>query len=145
MKKIFNSAAFFLGIGLFFISFLSCSSDDSSDVPLGNWVNRSVFNGSPRSGVSGFTIDNIGYMGVGYDGDDYLNSFWSYDMDGDFWSQKADFPGTARNAAVGFQINGKGYIGSGYDGLNELNDFYAYNPASNSWDSIAPFPRGGKT
>lgn len=117
----------------------SCSTDED-DEDLGNWINRSVFDGSPRSGVSGFTIDNLGYMGVGYDGDDYLSSFWCYDLEGDFWSQKADFPGTARNAAVGFQINGKGYIGSGYDGVNELSDFYAYDPSSNSWTEIAQFP-----
>lgn len=116
--------------------FVSCSTDED-DEDLGNWINRSVFDGSPRSGISGFTIDNMGYMGVGYDGDDYLTSFWAYDLEGDYWSQKADFPGAARNAAVGFQINGTGYIGSGYDGVDELNDFYAYDPSSNSWSTIA--------
>lgn len=115
---------------------MSCSSEEDEE-DLGNWINRSVFDGSPRSGISGFTIDNMGYMGVGYDGDDYLTSFWAYDLDGDYWSQKADFPGAARNAAVGFQINGTGYIGSGYDGVDELNDFYAYDPGSNSWSPIA--------
>lgn len=126
------------GIAIF--SLASCSSDDEDEVDLGNWTSRSVFDGSPRSGTSGFTIGNMGYMGVGYDGDDYLTSFWSYDMDGDFWSQKADFPGTARNAATGFEIDGTGYIGSGYDGLDELGDFYGYNPSSNSWTEIAAFP-----
>lgn len=125
--------------GFAICSLASCSSDDDDD-ELGNWTAKSVFDGSPRSGTSGFTIGNTGYMGVGYDGDDYLASFWSYDMDGDFWSQKADFPGIARNAATGFEIEGKGYIGSGYDGLNELGDFYSYNPSSNSWTQIADFP-----
>ena len=115
-------------------------SNDEDDEDLGNWIDRSVFDGSTRSGVSGFVIDNVGYMGVGYDGDDYLNSFWSYDMEGDYWSQKADFPSVARNAAVGFEVNGTGYIGSGYDGVDELNDFYAYNPSSNSWTQIASLP-----
>lgn len=119
---------------------LGCSTDEDGDEELGNWVERSVFDGSPRSSVSGFTIGNIGYMGVGYDGDDYLTSFWSYDIDGDYWSQKADFPGTARNAASSFTIDGKGYIGSGYDGLNELGDFFSYDPGSNSWTEIAEFP-----
>ncbi|MGX1929922.1 Kelch repeat-containing protein [Flagellimonas sp. 2504JD4-2] len=119
------------------VFYTSCSTDDDDDEDLGNWINRSVFDGSPRSGVAGFTIGDLGYMGVGYDGDDYLNSFWAYDMEGDFWSQKADFPGTPRNAAVGFQIDGKGFIGTGYDGVDELNDFYAYDPTSNSWTQIA--------
>ena len=118
----------------------SCSSDDDDDDDLGNWVNRSVFDGSPRSNTSGFTIGDIGYSGVGYDGDDYLTSVWAYNINGDYWSQKADFPGVARNAAVGFEINGIGYIGSGYDGLIELNDFYSYDPGANTWSEIAAIP-----
>lgn len=118
---------------------LAGCADDDDDDDLGNWIDRSVFDGSPRSSTSGFTIGDIGYMGVGYDGDDYLSSFWAYDINGDYWSQKADFIGTARNAAVGFQIGDKGYIGSGYDGVNELGDFYGYDPASNTWAEIASF------
>ncbi|WP_405396059.1 Kelch repeat-containing protein [Maribacter sp. Asnod2-G09] len=124
------------GMALLAMVISSCSSDDDDD-DLGNWVDKSVFDGSPRSSVSGFTIGNVGYMGVGYDGDDYLSSFWAYDIEGDYWSQKADFPGVARNAAVGFEIDGTGYIGSGYDGVDELTDFYSYNTASNTWTEIA--------
>lgn len=131
---------FFPIMGLAIMGLTSCSNDDDDDDDLGNWVIRSVFDGSPRSGVSGFTIDNIGYMGVGHDGDDYLNSFWAYNIEGDYWSQKADFPGAARNAAVGFSINEKGYIGSGYDGLDEMKDFYSYTPSSNTWSVINEFP-----
>ncbi len=119
------------------VLFLTSCSNDDEDEDLGNWVDRSVFDGSPRSGASSFTIGNTGYIALGYDGDDYLNSVWAYDMDGDFWSQKADFPGVARNAAVGFEIDGTGYVGSGYDGLDELGDFYSYNPGTNTWTEIA--------
>ncbi|MEY8779364.1 Kelch repeat-containing protein [Allomuricauda sp. XS_ASV26] len=128
---------FFIAIPLIFIN--ACSTDEE-DEELGNWVDRSVFDGTPRSSVAGFVIDNIGYMGTGYDGDDYLNSFWAYNMEGDYWSQKADFPGSERNAAVGFELNGTGYIGSGYDGVNELGDFYSYDPSSNTWTQTASLP-----
>ncbi len=128
---------FFFTIPLIFIN--ACSTDEE-DEELGNWVDRSVFDGTPRSSVAGFVIDNIGYMGTGYDGDDYLNSFWAYNMEGDYWSQKADFPGTERNAAVGFELDGTGYIGSGYDGVNELGDFYSYDPSSNTWTQTASLP-----
>ncbi len=127
-------------IAVYILFFTGCSSDDEDADDLGNWVNRSVFDGSPRSGVSSFTVGNVGYIGVGYDGDDYLASVWAYDIDGDYWSQKADFPGVARNAAVGFEVNGMGYIGSGYDGVNELNDFFTYDPNTNTWSEIAPCP-----
>lgn len=116
-----------------------CNNDDDGTDLIGNWAERSVFDGTPRSGASAFTIGDVGYMGTGYDGDDYLTDFWAYDMNGDFWSQKADFPGSGRSAAVGFAINEKGYIGTGYDGNTELADFYAYNSANNTWDSIADF------
>lgn len=139
MKQAVQSYRSLVLFGFAVFAICSCSND-SDDEDLGNWIDRSVFDGSPRSGVSGFVIDNIGYMGVGYDGDDYLSSFWAYDIEGDYWSQKADFPGAPRNAAVGFQIGGKGFIGSGYDGVDELGDFYSYDPNNNSWIQVASLP-----
>ena len=139
MKRTIDNPKAIALFGLCILFLTGCSQDDDDD-NLGNWAERSVFDGSPRSDISGFTIGNIGYLGVGYDGSNYLKSVWSYDMDGDFWSQKADFPGSARNAAVGFEINGIGYIGSGYDGVKQLGDFYSYDPTSNTWKEIASHP-----
>lgn len=119
---------------------VSCGSDDDSDT-IGNWIDRSTLNGTARSSAVSFVIDNKGYVGTGYDGDDYLNDFWEYDIEGDYWRQRADFPGEARSAAASFAIDGIGYIGSGYNnGSGELADFYKYNPVSNSWFPVASFP-----
>lgn len=118
-----------------------CSSDDSSE-DRGNWQERSVFDGVPRSSAVGFVIDGNGYMGTGFDGDDYLNDFWEYDIDGNFWSQKASFPGTARSSASGFALNGKGYLGVGYDGDVRLSDFWEYDPVNNAWTQKADFGGG---
>jgi len=131
-------------IGLLFI--VACSSDDDGGDELGNWVDRSVLDGTPRSSAAAFTIGNLGYMGTGFDGDDYLNDFWSYDFEGNFWRQLADFPGLERSSGVGFAVNGNGYIGLGFDGDDELGDFYRYNVGSNTWSPIATFegpPRRG--
>lgn len=122
------------------ILIISCSGSDSYQ--RGNWKVRSVFDGVPRSNVVGFVIDNKGYMGTGYDGDDYLKDFWEYDFEGDYWIQKADFPGSARTSASGFALNGKGYLGIGYDGDTELSDFWQYDPNSNSWTQKADFGGG---
>lgn len=123
--------------------FTGCSNDDDdSDTLLGNWKERSVFDGTPRSNATSFVIDNKGYMGTGYDGDDYLNDFWEYNIEGDFWAQKADFPGIARSSAVGFSINSEGYIGIGYDGDDELSDFWKYNASFNTWEQVADFLGG---
>lgn len=124
-----------------FAAITGCSGDDE-DSDRGNWQKRSVFDGIPRSNAVGFTIDNYGYMGTGYDGDDYLADFWQYNIEGDYWVQKADFPGTGRSAAAGFAIDNKGYIGVGYDGDDELGDFWEYNPSTNTWAQKANFGGG---
>lgn len=134
---------FLMATLLFAISpfFLSCSSDDDG-YQRGNWVSRSVFDGIPRSNAVGFVIDNMGYMGTGYNGDEYMSDFWQYNIAGDYWVQKADFPGTPRTSASGFALNGKGYLGIGYDGTSTLSDFWEYNPSSNTWAQKADFGGG---
>ncbi|TRZ41867.1 Kelch repeat-containing protein [Robertkochia solimangrovi] len=118
----------------------SCSSDDDDD-DSGNWVEKSVFDGVPRSNSAAFTIGSTGYMGTGYDGDDYLKDFWAYHMGGDYWEQLPEFPGEARSAAVGFAIDGAGYIGLGYNGdtNKELGDCYRFDTSANAWTQVADF------
>lgn len=135
-----NNTKILLGL-ICFSLIVGCSSDDGSS-ELGNWKERSVFDGTPRSNAASFTIGNKGYMGTGYDGDDYLNDFWEYDIEGDYWAQKASFPSDARSAAASFTINDKGYLGMGYDGDNELGDFWEFDPTTNSWTQKANFGGG---
>lgn len=118
---------------------VGCSQDDDETF-FGNWVERSVFDGVARNNAASFVIAENGYMGTGYDGDDYYNDFYSYNSDGDFWVQLADFPGVERTSAVAFDVDGKGYMGTGSDGDDELSDFYEYNPQTNLWNQIADFP-----
>ncbi len=130
---------------LFFVLFLStagCKKDDESESDtelIGNWKERSDFEGSARSDAVAFTIGNKAYIGTGYDGSDRLTDFWEFDPQLNTWTRKADFPGTPRTGAVGFGTDTKGYIGTGYDGANRLSDFWEYDPVTNRWDSIAYF------
>lgn len=121
---------------------IGCSDDDDTSSDRGNWKERSVFDGTPRSNAISFTINGKGYMGTGYDGDDYLSDFWEYNIEGDYWSQKANFPGVARSSASSFAIEDKGYVGVGYDGNNELSDFWEYDTTTNSWTQKADFGGG---
>lgn len=121
------------------ISLLSCSDDDSEEDDLGNWLVSSTFDGIARSSVSGFTIGNKGYVGTGYDGSDYLNDFWEFNIDGGFWVQKASFPGNERSSTTAFAIGNYGYMGIGYDGTSEKSDFYKYDPSTDTWEPIADF------
>nr|WP_319267190.1 kelch repeat-containing protein [uncultured Draconibacterium sp.] len=135
---------YFLFIGL--ATFVSCSDDDDDEITDGDWWEMSDFDGVPRSDAVSFVIDDIAYIGLGYDGDDRLSDFWKYDPVGNYWLKVATFPGAARNGAVAFSINGKGYVGTGYNGDDELNDFWEYNPENDEWTQKADFmgtPRYG--
>jgi N-acetylneuraminic acid mutarotase len=123
-----------LTLVLFFTSF-SCKKTTTT-VLVGNWVEQSSFEGVARSSATAFSINDIGYVGLGYDGEDRLKDFWAYDPGRNSWTPIAAFPGAARNSAVGFSAAGKGYVGFGYDGESKLKDFWQYDPVSNRWDSI---------
>lgn len=142
MKKMINKTTLrFLCLSTISVLFFSCGNDDNSDDSVGNWVKKSTFNEEARSSSTAFTLGNLGYMGTGYDGDDYYNDFWSYNMDTNSWQQLADLPGIARSSAVSFVINNEGYIGTGYNGdtSQELSDFYKYNEGANTWSQISDF------
>jgi hypothetical protein len=117
----------------------SCNKDDETTELLGNWMNRSAFDGVARTGAVGLVIGNYAFVGTGYNGDEYLNDWWIYDAENDYWEQRADFTGVKRTSASAFSANGKGYVGLGYDGTNKLKDFYEYNPDSNLWTQKADF------
>ncbi|WP_395632505.1 kelch repeat-containing protein [Flavobacterium sp.] len=127
---------FYTAIG---VLLLSCNKDDDNDEDLGNWITSSTFDGVARSRATSFVIQDKGYVGCGYDGDNYLNDFWEYDINGGYWVQRADFPGVERSLATGFSIGNYGFIGTGYDGENELKDFYKYDSTTNTWTQIANF------
>ena len=137
--KMKNLIILFVAIVLM-TSFMSCDNSDDSDL-LGNWIERSNFEGDNRSSAVVFTIDDFAYVGTGYDGTDYYKDFWQYDAERDSWFQKASMPAEApeRSSAVAFSAGGLGYVGTGFDGDDELKDFWAYDPVANTWDSIAEF------
>ena len=118
----------------------ACETDDETDV-IGNWVERSDFEGHTRSSAVSFVIGDQVYVGSGYNGsdDEYYNDFWGYDPQLNFWQPIATFPGAGRSSAVAFGIGNKGYIGTGFDGDDELKDFWEYDPATNTWTQKADF------
>ncbi len=129
--------------------FTSCEDDD--DDFLGNWVKMTASNAIPRSYPMTFTINDVTYVGCGYDEEnkDYLKDFWYYDASQDTWTQVEDLPGSVRNKGVGFGINGKGYAGLGFNGDDALSDFYCYTPNSTTapgeggtWTQVTDFGVG---
>ena len=132
--------------------FSSCNTSTSTALP-GSWDKIGDFAGYPRDGAVGFVINNIAYVGSGYNyaANKFLNDFWRYDPSSDSWYPVADFPLSAvgnlgRSGAVAFTLNGKGYVGGGYNILNgstnPLSDFYEFDPtvgATGKWTRIADF------
>lgn len=121
---------------------VSCNNDNGDGDLTGNWVISTVFDGVSRSGAVSQTIGNFAYVGLGYDGDDYLKDFWEYDIEGGFWIRRPDFPGQGRNLAVSFSIGTNIYVGTGYNGSEELSDFYKYDTTTHTWSQIADFGAG---
>ncbi|RAW00009.1 Kelch repeat-containing protein [Pseudochryseolinea flava] len=119
----------------------SDSTDDDSDT-IGNWTKTTPFKGRPRSGAISFTIGSKAYVGLGYDGDEYLSDFYVYDLALGYWETKKAFPGTLRERAVAFSVDGNGYIGLGYnrdEDKEELGDFWKYDPADDEWIQVNDF------
>lgn len=124
--------------------FVSCE-EISSEETTGNWIKYSDFEGYTRSGAVSFVIGEFAYIGLGYDGDEYLKDFWRYDSERNFWEEVAPFPGTGRIAGIGFSLDEKGYVGTGFNAdleIEELDDFWEYNPSSNEWTQKSSFEGG---
>src|SRR5690606_19621323 len=130
-------------IGLLLL-FFGCYEEEESpeEELLGNWTKVTPFKGRPRAGTVTFTIDSKAFVGLGYDGDEYLSDFYSYDVAEGFWQSRKPFPGVSRERAVTFTLNGKGYIGLGYNreqDTRELGDFWEYDPSTDTWTQLPDF------
>ena len=114
---------------------------------LATWTKKAAFGGAGRTAGVGFSINNIGYVGLGI-----LDSLgnkdkniWAYDPATDTWTQKADFGGGTRYYPTAFTLNGYGYVGLG--GLGEFayaKDLWQYDPAANTWTKKNDFPGPGR-
>ncbi|HYV92086.1 MAG TPA: MopE-related protein [Chitinophagales bacterium] len=134
IDRSFNMGAIAVILFTFLTAFglTNCGAQDT-------WAQKASFAGSARYGAVGFSIGTKGYIGTGFDFDDFTNDFWEYDPATNAWTQKASFGGAARYAAVGFSIGTKGYIGAGYNFGNAYKDFWEYDPVSNTWTQKADF------
>jgi len=126
--------------------------DPSTDT----WTQKANVGGSVRSGGVGFSIGNLGYVGMGAGPEDrssgtpnypFLKDFWQYDPSTDTWTQKADFGGGTVAGALGFTILDKGYAGLGEVRacptcqVNASGDFWQYDPSTDQWRQIAGFAK----
>ena len=103
------------------------------------WTEKTSFPLAGRRWATGFSVDNFGFFGLGYNfSQEYFHDFWMYDVATNTWTQMADFIGNKRGYAVSFVINGFAYVGSGFDGALK-GDFYVFDYLNNSWGQVATF------
>ena len=60
------------------------------------WTQKASMPGTARNSAVAFTVNGKGYLGTGYDGENYLKDFWEYDPTSNQWTQQADYPGSGR-------------------------------------------------
>ena len=93
-----------------------------------------------RSGAAVFVINDVGYIGTGYD-TSLKSDFYKYESGQ--WKAIASLPADqARNQATAYTLNGKAYIvsgGAGPGALGGTDSMWEYNPATNTWQSAGRF------
>ncbi len=120
----------------------------SSDFTLKDlWIQKDdiPFGKHPRYRATGFSIGDVGYVGLGL-GNDFDNAnrdFYKYDPKKNSWSQINDFGGGSRYDAANFVIDNYAYVGGGHLGATNFEltkDFWKYNPRTDQWIRIADMP-----
>jgi N-acetylneuraminic acid mutarotase len=96
------------------------------------WTSRAPFPGGIRYLAVSFSIDGVGYVGMGANQDVYKKDFYKYSPGSNSWTPIAPFPAYERGSASGFSINGRGFVCLGTNG-GLLDDLIEYNPETNTW------------
>jgi N-acetylneuraminic acid mutarotase len=101
------------------------------------WAKMSNITGGPRFGAAGFSINNIGYVGLGTQssGDNY-EDLYALNAETNSWGKKANFPGNPRAFSVSCVMENKAYLGFGLGGYTYYHDFWSYEPESDKWTKI---------
>jgi N-acetylneuraminic acid mutarotase len=107
------------------------------------WSTLTTFPGVERMGAVSFVQNNKAYVGLGFDGINYLRDFYEFDPVTFKWKKMADLPGSGRQDACVFMLDGNAYVGTGYNG-SYLKDVWKYNVASNTWLKVADLPGVGR-
>ena len=96
------------------------------------WTQRAPFPGGVRYLASSFSINGVGYVGMGANQDVYKKDFYKYNPGSNLWSPIAPFPAYERGSACAFSLDGRGYVCLGTNGAL-LDDLIEYNPVTNEW------------
>jgi len=99
------------------------------------WTMKSSFGGPARENSVAFTVNGIGYMGMGNNTAELLFDFWEYNQELDTWTQKADFP--SGTSVTNFHTATTSWAILGLEGTQET---WAYDFDGNTWIQKEDFP-----
>ena len=99
----------------------------------GTWTQIASMEGVARTYAVGFSTELYGYVGLSYDGDNYLKDFWKYDEGSDKWEQITSIGGSKRIGASSFVIDDIAYVVGGENNSSVVTDFWSFDPVSGTW------------
>lgn len=108
------------------------------------WTAKGNFTGDARYGGISFVIDNMSYVGMGYNGI-YLRDLWRYEAETDTWTEMSSLPRSAkpREGPFAFSMDGKGYVGGGKVTMTPYlmtKEFLEYDPLKDEWTRKQDLP-----
>lgn len=112
------------------------------------WTQKADYLGGPCYHATGFTINNMAYVGtgrIGVNSNILVQDFFKYDVTINTWTQITSFPGSARRGAISFVIDGLGYVGTGETPSSRTSSFYRFDPSNETWIQVASLPGNSRT
>lgn len=93
------------------------------------WIRLNDFAGGGRAFAFAFSLDTMGYIGGGTDGNETFDDLWQYNAFDDNWTQETGSPETG----TAFTIGNRAYVFN-WDRL------YQFDPVQSTWTEKTPFP-----
>jgi N-acetylneuraminic acid mutarotase len=82
------------------------------------------------------SINNVGYVGCGFDGSNNRNDFYQYNATANTWTQlAAPFPGDKRTGAFSFVAGNQLYVAGGSNNSANVTDVFSYDPSASKWNT----------
>jgi N-acetylneuraminic acid mutarotase len=108
------------------------------------WTRKADFPGRIRGAAVAFSIDDQGYLGLGYGDNDRFSDLWEFDPAADRWTRKTSLPAAVRDHCAVFAIGQKAYVVGGMtcngDDCGNLKDVWEYDPRADRWSRKADMP-----
>jgi N-acetylneuraminic acid mutarotase len=97
------------------------------------WSSLTSYPGVPVFGATGFSIQQSGYVGLGWASMTGApkDDFYIFNPATNGWTATTPFPGGARYTAIGVNSINKGYVGFGFSPW--YNDMYQFDAATQTW------------